>query len=83
MRAAEFMRALADIIEKLDGNDSEQSNDKDPQELEQNPVFVPPLQQHLELAKAEQGKASPVIDKITADDKIGQEPQKTPIFRNR
>ena len=77
------MRALADIIEKLDGNDSEQSNDKDPQELEQNPVFVPPLQQHLELAKAEQGKESPVIDKITADDKIGQEPQKNPIFRNR
>jgi hypothetical protein len=45
--------------------------------------MVPPLQQHLELAKAEQGKESPVIDKITADDKIGQEPQKTPIFRNR
>jgi hypothetical protein len=83
MRAAEFMRALADIIDKLDGNDSDQSNDKDPQELEQNPVFVPPLQQHLELAKAEQGKESPVIDKITADDKIGQEPQKNPIFRNR
>ena len=83
MRAAEFMRALADIIDKLDGNDSEESTTKDPQELEQNPVFVPPLQQHLELAKAEQGKDSPVIDKITADDKIGQEPQKTPILRNR
>lgn len=83
MRAAEFMRALADIIDKLDGNDSEESTTKDPQELEQNPVFVPPLQQHLELAKAEQGKESPVIDKITADDKIGQEPQKNPIFRNR
>ncbi len=82
MRAAEFMRALADIIDKLDDNDSEQSNDKDPQELEQNPVFVPPLQQHLELAKAEQGKESPVIDKITADDTIGAEPtQRKPQTR--
>lgn len=83
MRAAEFMRALADIIEKLDGESSDDQPKKDPQELEQNPVFVPPLQQHLELAKAEQGKESPVIDKITADDKIGQEPQKNPILRNR
>jgi hypothetical protein len=82
MRAAEFMRALADIIDKLDGNSEEQSNDKDPQELEQNPVFVPPLQQHLELAKAEQGKDSPVIDKITADDTIGAEPaQRKPQTR--
>ncbi len=76
------MRALADIIDKLDGNSEEQSNDKDPQELEQNPVFVPPLQQHLELAKAEQGKDSPVIDKITADDTIGAEPtQRKPQTR--
>ncbi len=76
------MRALADIIDKLDGNSEEQSNDKDPQELEQNPVFVPPLQQHLELAKAEQGKDSPVIDKITSDDTIGAEPaQRNPQTR--
>jgi hypothetical protein len=82
MRAAEFMRALADIIDKLDGNSNDQTTDKDPQELEQNPVFVPPLQQHLELAKAEQGKDSPVIDKITADDNIGAEPtQRSPQTR--
>lgn len=76
MRAAEFMRALADIIDKLDNEPSDDSAKKDPQDLDQNPVFVPPLQQHIELAKAEQGKESPVIDKITADDKIGQEPNK-------
>jgi len=36
-----------------------------PDELDQNPVMVPPLQQHIELQKAELGKASPVIDKLT------------------
>jgi hypothetical protein len=49
---------------------------------EENPVFVAPLQQQLELAKADQGKESPVIDKLTANDSIGQEPQKS-LFRNR
>ena len=44
-------------------------------ELQQNPVMVPPLQQGIELAKAGQGKESPVIDKITADDNIGAEPE--------
>ena len=75
MRAAEFMRALADIIDSLDGDQSNQDKPQvDPSTPLENPVFVPPLQQHLELAKAEQGKESPVIDKITADDNIGQEP---------
>ena len=74
MRAAEFMRALADIIDKLDGDDSENTQSADPTKPLQNPVFVSPLQQELELDKAEQGKESPVIDKITADDSIGAEP---------
>ena len=74
MRAAEFMRALADIIDKLDGNDADTQQSVDPSKPLQNPVFVPPLQQELELAKADQGKESPVIDKITADDDIGAEP---------
>lgn len=77
MRAAEFMRALADIIDKLDGDESENAQPADPKTPLQNPVFVPPLQQELELAKAEQGKQSPVIDKITADDAIGAEPKQT------
>jgi hypothetical protein len=44
--------------------------------------MVTPLQQELELAKAAQGKDSPVIDKITADDSIGREPkQRNPQTR--
>lgn len=47
--------------------------DHDNHELQQNPVMVPPLQQSLELEKAALGKESPVIDKILADDDIGDE----------
>lgn len=32
------------------------------------PVMVPPLQQHIELAKQGAGKDSTVIDQLTADD---------------
>jgi hypothetical protein len=82
MRAAEFMRALADIIDKLDGSDADPQQPVDPSKPLQNPVFVSPLQQELELDKAEQGKESPVIDKITADDDIGEEPkQRNPQTR--
>lgn len=73
MRAAEFMRALADIIDKLD---SESSNDlpaKDPREKDDNPVMIPPLQQHLELDKAEQGKNSEIIQKLTQPEQENQE----------
>jgi hypothetical protein len=40
--------------------------------------MVNPLQQELELKKAELGKSSPVIDKLTADDEIGAEPEEKP-----
>jgi len=80
MRAAEFMRALADIIDKLDGDNADAQQSVDPSKPLENPVFVSPLQQELELNKADQGKDSPVIDKITADDDIGQEPKKQ-LFR--
>jgi hypothetical protein len=51
-----------------------------PDELDQNPVMVPPLQQHMELQKAEQGKASPVIDKLTQaqPDHGAQPPEERP-----
>ncbi len=75
MRAAEFMRALADIIDKLDGEAADKSQPADASEPLQNPVFIPPLQQELELAKADHGKESPVIDKLTAPDSIGAEPK--------
>ena len=68
MRAAEFMRALADIIDKLDGESSDSLPAKDPKEKDDNPVMVPPLQQHLELDKAGQGKDSPIIQKLTQDE---------------
>jgi hypothetical protein len=80
MRAAEFMRALADIIDKLDGKNS--SNDdppRDPDELDPNPVMVPPLQQAIELDKAEAGKISPIIKKLTRDE-VEHDPS-NPIYQ--
>ncbi len=81
MRAAEFMRALADIIDKLDGNNSGDSQPKNPEEKDPNPVMVPPLQQHLELDKAEAGKDSPIIQKLTQDET--EHNPNNPIFRTR
>jgi hypothetical protein len=71
---------MADIIDALEGNKSDDSQSADTTQHLENPIFVSPLQQELELAKAEQGKESPVIHKITADDELGQEPQ-NPLFR--
>lgn len=45
----------------------------DDDELDQNPVMMNPMQQELELKKAEQGKASPSIDKMLDDDEEGEE----------
>jgi hypothetical protein len=47
--------------------------DAEGDELDQNPVMMNPLQQELELKKAELGKNSPVIDKIVDDEDIGDE----------
>ena len=47
---------------------------EDDQELQQNPVMVSPQQQELEMKKAELGKSSPVIDKLTQDHTVGEEP---------
>lgn len=46
---------------------------EDAHEPDENPVYVSPLQQELELKKAENGKDSPVIQKITQDDNLGDE----------
>ena len=81
MRAAEFMRALADIIEKLDGESSNDLPAKNPEEKDPNPVMVPPLQQSLELDKAEAGKDSPIIKKLTQDET--EHNPNNPIFRTR
>ena len=45
----------------------------DDDELDQNPVMISPQQQELELKKAEQGKDSPVIDKMLDDDDEGED----------
>jgi hypothetical protein len=47
--------------------------DADGDEKDQNPVMISPLQQELELKKAEQGKNSPVIDKMLDDENQGDE----------
>jgi len=75
------MRALADIIEKLDGEDSEESRPKNPEEKDPNPIMVPPLQQQAEFAKAEAGKDSPIISKLTQDET--EHNPANPIFRSR
>lgn len=76
MRAREFTINIPINI-KINGDGepeiSTSSDGYSGEEKHQNPVMVPPLQQELELAKAEQGKESPVIDKLTADDNIGSE----------
>jgi hypothetical protein len=81
MRAAEFMRALADIIDSLDGKESGDSQPRNPEEKDPNPVTVFPLQQQLELDKAEAGKDSPIIRKLTQDET--EHNPNNPIFRSR
>ena len=75
------MRALADIIDKLDGESSNDLPARNPEEKDDNPVMIPPLQQHLELDKAEQGKDSPIIQKLTQDET--EHNPNNPIFRTR
>jgi hypothetical protein len=63
MRAAEFLRGLADMIDAMDVKSTNDSVDAEQKDM--NPIMVPPLQQHIELAKAGQGKDSEVIQKLT------------------
>jgi hypothetical protein len=76
MRAREFTVNVPITI-TINGDEdpvvSAGDQEKEP-DLQKNPVMVPPLQQHIELQKAELGKESPVIDKMTQDDNIGAEP---------
>ena len=74
MRAREFTINVPITI-TINGDDDPEISTGGEQDLHHNPVMVSPLQQELELAKAAQGKSSPVIDKITADDTIGAEPE--------
>lgn len=76
MRAKEFtINIPINITMNADGSvDVDAGNDsEEEQELDQNPVMVPPLQQSIEMQKSAQGKESPVIDAITTDSEIGAE----------
>lgn len=55
MRAAEFMRALADIIDALD---KPKGAGDEPQAGDKPPVMMSPQQQEIELKKVELGKDS-------------------------
>lgn len=48
MRAAEFIRTLADIIDHLDGNQDDTDKERP---LEKGEVMIPPLQQKIEILK--------------------------------
>lgn len=80
MRAREFTINVPITISINGDEDPVISTGQDSNEpdLQKNPVMVAPLQQHLELAKASQGKESPVIDKLTADNDIGDETDTEP-----
>lgn len=76
MRAREFtINVPINISINSDGEPDVTTGQTDNNDVElmQNPVMVPPLQQKLELDKAALGKESPVIDKLLADDDIGNE----------
>lgn len=70
MRAREFTINIPINI-KINGDGDPEvdmgNNDDDADDLDQDPIFVPPLQQQIELAKAGRGKNSKVIDKLTDD----------------
>jgi hypothetical protein len=73
MRAREFTINVPITI-KINGDDDPEINmpgtdePKSVDELDPDPVMVPPLQQHIELAKADQGKDSPIIKDLTQDE---------------
>lgn len=72
MRAKEFVINVPITI-KINGDgdpevDMKSSDAKPEDELDPNPVMVPPLQQELELKKAAVGKDSPVIQDLTQDE---------------
>jgi hypothetical protein len=84
MRAREFVINVPITI-KINGDgdpeiDMPGADDaRDPTELKDNPVMVPPLQQDIEMKKAEMGKDSPIIKDLTQDE---EEPDpNNPIFQ--
>ena len=84
MRAKEFtINVPINIKINGDGDPEIDVSSQDSEEPDENPIFVSPLQQELELKKAAAGKDSAVIDKITAPDDVGEEPadEEDPLAR--
>ncbi len=82
MRAKEFtINVPITITINGDGDPVVSAGDQQAPELQQNPVMVSPQQQELELKKAELGKESPVINKLTANDNVGAEPAQNDIIQ--
>ena len=74
MRAKEFtINVPINIKINSDGDPEIDVAGKDDSEPDENPIFVSPLQQELELKKADAGKDSAVIDKLTEPEDIGSE----------
>ena len=72
MRAREFTINIPISI-KINGDDEPeidmgQDAPIDPSLPKQDPVMVPPLQQQIELQKADVGKISPIIKDLTQDE---------------
>ena len=67
MRAKEFTINIPINI-KLNDNGDPEIDVANQNSESVNPVFTPPLQQELELKKAELGKRSDVISDLTDDD---------------
>lgn len=75
MRAREFVINVPITI-KINGDgdpEIEKAGDSvdtpiDPSKPKADPVMVPPLQQQVELQKAEAGKISPIIADLTRDE---------------
>jgi len=81
MRAREFTINVPITIKINGDGDPEIEMDKtdepkDVDELDPNPVMVPPLQQDVELKKAAVGKISPVINDLTQDEVDPEEQEK-------
>jgi hypothetical protein len=84
MRAREFVINVPITI-KINGDGDPEvdmsgaDDSRDPSELKDNPVMVPPLQQEIELKKAEAGKDSPIIKDLTQDEE--EHDPRNPIFQ--
>jgi len=74
MRAKEFVvNVNVPVTIRINGDgepeiDMGQDAPIDPSAPKEDPVMVPPLQQQIELQKAEAGKISPIIKDLTQDE---------------